>query len=157
MTEPGPVVLVVEDEAQVRRFLRAALSSHGYRVVEATTVREGEQLATSHNPDVFLLDLGRGRPDVAKENITVVFTPANRLFCEVDIDAARKCKRYDQWGAHKEVGLHVLMHARFKVAIPAQHARADEVVLGDHFFDPGIERPRVAYAGRASIADEVEP
>jgi two-component system, OmpR family, KDP operon response regulator KdpE len=58
VTEPGPVVLVVEDEAQVRRFLRAALSSRGYRVVEATTMREGEQLATSHNPDVYLLDLG---------------------------------------------------------------------------------------------------
>jgi two-component system, OmpR family, KDP operon response regulator KdpE len=58
VSEGGPVVLVVEDEAQVRRFLRAALSSRGYRVVEATTMREGEQLATSHNPDVYLLDLG---------------------------------------------------------------------------------------------------
>jgi two-component system, OmpR family, KDP operon response regulator KdpE len=58
VSEAGPLVLVVEDEGQVRRFLRAALSSHGYRVVEATTMREGEQLATSHNPDVYLLDLG---------------------------------------------------------------------------------------------------
>jgi len=58
VTEPGPLVLVVEDEAQVRRFLRAALSSRGYRLVEATGVREAEQLATSHNPDVYLLDLG---------------------------------------------------------------------------------------------------
>ncbi len=58
MTETGPLVLVVEDEAQVRRFLRAALASRGYRLVEAGTMREAEQLATSHNPDVFLLDLG---------------------------------------------------------------------------------------------------
>jgi two-component system KDP operon response regulator KdpE len=58
MTDPGPLVLVVEDEPQVRRFLRAALSSHGYRLVETGTFREAEQLATSHNPDVFLLDLG---------------------------------------------------------------------------------------------------
>jgi two-component system KDP operon response regulator KdpE len=58
MTVPGPLVLVVEDEAQVRRFLRAALGSRDYRVVEAGGVREGEQLATSHNPDVFLVDLG---------------------------------------------------------------------------------------------------
>jgi two-component system KDP operon response regulator KdpE len=42
----------------VRRFLRAALASRGYRLVEAGTIREAEQLATSHNPDVFLLDLG---------------------------------------------------------------------------------------------------
>jgi two-component system, OmpR family, KDP operon response regulator KdpE len=54
----GPVVLVVEDELPVRRFLRAALASHGYRVVEAGGLREAEQLAPSHNPDVFLLDLG---------------------------------------------------------------------------------------------------
>ncbi len=53
-----PLVLVVEDDAQLRRFLRAALGSHGFRLVEAGTVKEGEQLATSHNPDVFLLDLG---------------------------------------------------------------------------------------------------
>ena len=53
-----PLVLVVEDDAQVRRFLRAALASHAFRLVEAGTVREAEQLATSHNPDVYLLDLG---------------------------------------------------------------------------------------------------
>ena len=55
--DAGPLVLVVEDEVQVRRFLRAALGSHGYRVLEADTVREAEQLATSHVPDVYLLDL----------------------------------------------------------------------------------------------------
>ena len=57
MSADAPLVLVVEDEPQVLRFLRASLASHGYRVVEATTVREGEQLATSHNPELFLLDL----------------------------------------------------------------------------------------------------
>jgi two-component system KDP operon response regulator KdpE len=58
VTAPGPLVLVVEDEEPVRRFLRAALAAHGYRVVEAGGVREAEQLAPGHNPDVFLLDLG---------------------------------------------------------------------------------------------------
>ncbi len=58
MSEAGPLVLLVEDEPQLRRFLRAALTSHGYRLIEAGGVREGEQLATSHNPDVFLVDLG---------------------------------------------------------------------------------------------------
>jgi two-component system, OmpR family, KDP operon response regulator KdpE len=53
----APLVLVVEDEAPVRRFLRAALAG-GYRVVEAGSVAEAEQLAPGHNPDVFLLDLG---------------------------------------------------------------------------------------------------
>ncbi len=54
----GPLVLVVEDEAQMRRFLRAALESHGFRFLEAVTAQEGTALATSHNPDVILMDLG---------------------------------------------------------------------------------------------------
>ncbi len=51
-------VLLVEDEPQMRRFLRASLGSHGYALVEAETSREGLQLATSHNPQLILLDLG---------------------------------------------------------------------------------------------------
>lgn len=54
----GPLVLVIEDEAPMRRFLQAALDSHGFRVVEACSAQEGTALATSHNPDVILLDLG---------------------------------------------------------------------------------------------------
>lgn len=54
----GPKVLVVEDEPQMRRFMRASLSSHGYRVVEAERANEVEMLATSHNPALVLLDLG---------------------------------------------------------------------------------------------------
>jgi two-component system KDP operon response regulator KdpE len=50
--------MVVEDEAPVRRFLRAALENHGYRLIEATSLLEAEQLAPVHRPEVFLLDLG---------------------------------------------------------------------------------------------------
>jgi len=53
-----PVVLLIEDEPQMRRFLRAALESHDYRLVEAATAREGVAQATGRNPDVILLDLG---------------------------------------------------------------------------------------------------
>ena len=58
MAEPLPVVLVVEDEPQMRRFLRTALEQHGYRPVEASTAREGLTQAFGRNPDVILLDLG---------------------------------------------------------------------------------------------------
>ncbi len=58
MSATGPLVLLVEDELQMRRFLRAALDSHGYRLVEAVTAPEALALATSHNPDMVLLDLG---------------------------------------------------------------------------------------------------
>lgn len=58
MTIPGPLVLVVEDEPQMRRFIRASLSSHGYRVIEAERASEVVMLLTGHNPDLLLLDLG---------------------------------------------------------------------------------------------------
>lgn len=58
MTTPAPVILVIEDEAQTRRFLRATLRAHEYQVVEAATVREGLAQAMSRNPDLILLDLG---------------------------------------------------------------------------------------------------
>jgi two-component system KDP operon response regulator KdpE len=58
MTEVKPVVLVVEDEPQMRTFVRIALESHDYRVVEAATGAEGLQQAAAYTPDVVLLDLG---------------------------------------------------------------------------------------------------
>ena len=58
MSSAEPVVLVIEDEPQMRRFLHAALESHNFKPVEATTAREGVAQATGRNPDVILLDLG---------------------------------------------------------------------------------------------------
>ncbi len=52
------LVLVVEDEPQMRKFIRASLLSHGYRVLEAERATEAVALMTSHNPDLVLLDLG---------------------------------------------------------------------------------------------------
>jgi two-component system KDP operon response regulator KdpE len=54
----GPLVLVIEDELPMRRFLRAALEAHGYRWVEASTLAEALVAAVTHNPEVVLLDLG---------------------------------------------------------------------------------------------------
>ncbi|HTU61522.1 MAG TPA: response regulator [Polyangiales bacterium] len=51
-------VLVVEDEPEMRKFIRASLSSHGYRVIEAERASEAIALSTSHNPQLILLDLG---------------------------------------------------------------------------------------------------
>lgn len=58
MNPPSPLILVIEDEAQMRRFLRASLSSNGYRFVEAATGEEGVSQAAARNPDLILLDLG---------------------------------------------------------------------------------------------------
>lgn len=54
----GPLLLLVEDEASVRRSLRTILVDHGHRVVEAATATEGIQRSAEHNPDLVLLDLG---------------------------------------------------------------------------------------------------
>ena len=58
MTEEKELILLIEDEPQMRRFLRITLESHGYRFVEAGTAQEGLMQASMRNPDVVLLDLG---------------------------------------------------------------------------------------------------
>jgi len=58
MSAGDPVVLLVEDEPQMRRFLRASLSARPFQLIEATSVAEATLLATSHNPELILLDLG---------------------------------------------------------------------------------------------------
>jgi two-component system KDP operon response regulator KdpE len=58
VTSPRTVVLIVEDEAPMRRFLRATLTTHGYVVVEAASASEGLAMATQHQPEIVLLDLG---------------------------------------------------------------------------------------------------
>jgi two-component system KDP operon response regulator KdpE len=55
---PAPLVLLIEDEPQMRRFLTATLEAHQYRVVEASSAREGVAQTAGRNPDLVLLDLG---------------------------------------------------------------------------------------------------
>lgn len=52
------LVLVIEDESAMRRFLSAALTSHGFKVIEAGTVAQAIALATEARPAAILLDLG---------------------------------------------------------------------------------------------------
>jgi two-component system KDP operon response regulator KdpE len=58
MANVGPLVLLVEDEPQMRRFLRTTLRAHDCQVVEAGTAREALVHAAGRNPDLILLDLG---------------------------------------------------------------------------------------------------
>jgi two-component system, OmpR family, KDP operon response regulator KdpE len=67
---PAPLILLIEDEPQMRRFLRTALDANDYRLVEAETAKEGLAQAAARNPDVILLDLGlpdRDGLEVARE------------------------------------------------------------------------------------------
>lgn len=54
----NPIILLIEDDAQIRRFLRASLVTQGYELLEAETGKEGLALAASRVPEVILLDLG---------------------------------------------------------------------------------------------------
>lgn len=59
---PGFVVLVIDDEPQIRRLLRVTLEANGFRVFEAANGTEGLVEAAQRRPDVVLLDLGL--PDI---------------------------------------------------------------------------------------------
>lgn len=52
------VVIVIEDDPQIRHFLRTTLPNHGYRLHEATTGAEGLREAEARAPDIIILDLG---------------------------------------------------------------------------------------------------
>jgi len=58
MSEVQPVALLVEDEPQVRHFVRAALEAEGWRVFEADSMKRGIIDAASRRPDLVILDLG---------------------------------------------------------------------------------------------------
>ena len=55
---PGPRLLAIEDDLQIQRFLAAALETHGYELLAATTAAAGLRLAAARQPEIILVDLG---------------------------------------------------------------------------------------------------
>lgn len=132
MAEGTPLVLLIEDEPQMRRFLRAALESHDYRLVEATTSREGLAQATSRNPDVILLDLGLPDGD--------------------GIDLARRIR---EWSVTPIVVISARGKEQDKVA--ALDAGADDYLTKPFGTDELLARLRVALRHAARVAAPAEP
>jgi two-component system KDP operon response regulator KdpE len=62
-----PLVLVIDDEPQIRRLLAVALEANGYRVLPAATGQEGLVLAAQHRPAIVILDLGL--PDLSGQEV----------------------------------------------------------------------------------------
>jgi two-component system KDP operon response regulator KdpE len=58
MSEPTSVALLVEDEPQIRRFVRNALESEGWQIFESESMRGGLTDAATRKPDLVILDLG---------------------------------------------------------------------------------------------------
>ncbi len=58
MPHSDHLILIIDDEQPIRRFLRAALTAEGYRVLEAATGEDGLRFAVQQPPDLVILDLG---------------------------------------------------------------------------------------------------
>jgi two-component system, OmpR family, KDP operon response regulator KdpE len=67
MEQGNHLILIIEDEQPIRRFLRASLTSEGYRLNEASSGEEGLRAAAAHPPDLVLLDLGL--PDIDGQEV----------------------------------------------------------------------------------------
>jgi two-component system KDP operon response regulator KdpE len=125
LSAPAPTVLVVEDDALIRRFLRAALPGHGFPIVEAATAEEGLTQATTRAPDVILLDLGLP-----------------------DLDGIDFIRRIREWSSAGIIVISARGLERDKVA--ALDAGADDYLTKPFGIDELLARLRVAFRHRAA-------
>ncbi len=77
MTETSVRVLVVDDEAAIRRFLRASLSAHGYAIFEAGDGQSALSAVSADRPDLVILDLGL--PDLDGIEVTRLLREWTRI------------------------------------------------------------------------------
>ncbi len=145
-------VLVIEDEPEIRRLLRAALPGQGYRLLEAKTGQEGLSVTASHRPEIVILDLGL--PDI--DGLDVIRQVREWTSVPIVILSARGKER-DKVAAldagaddyvTKPFGMGELI-ARMRVAL--RHAaargageRAETVTIGDLSVDLGRREVRLA-------------
>jgi two-component system KDP operon response regulator KdpE len=136
MNPAAPRVLVIDDEAQIRRFLDIGLRAEGYQVVLAATGAEGLGLAATQSPDVVVLDIGLPDMeglDVLRELRTWTQVPV--LMLSVRDAETEKVKALDH-GANdyvtKPFGIQELM-ARLRVLLRqgAKAGQADAPVRYD--------------------------
>jgi two-component system KDP operon response regulator KdpE len=126
---PPPLVLVIEDEPQILRFLRPALGAHGFRIVEATTAADGLREAATRAPDVIVLDLGLP-----------------------DMDGLEVTQRLRQWSSIPIVVLSARGQERDKIA--ALDAGADDYVTKPFTVGELMARLRVALRHAQAVATD---
>lgn len=133
-----PLVLVIDDEPQIRKFLRISLGANGYDVKEAETGLAGIAAATAEKPDLVVLDLGL--PDLdGQEVITAIrqSLPVPIIVLSVRADETDKVEALDR-GANDYVvkpfgvaelmaRLRALLRPRLADALAADH---DVVICG---------------------------
>jgi len=129
--ETKRTVLVIEDDAQIRRFLRATLASQGYKLIETASGEEGAALAVSQQPELIILDLGLP-----------------------DIDGLTVARRIRQWSQTPILVLSARGQERDKIA--ALDAGADDYVTKPFGVGELTARMRVALRHAARGARETE-
>lgn len=67
MTSEGANILIIEDDAQIRKFLRISLEAHGYNITEARLGEEGLESCAAKQPELVILDLGL--PDIDGQQV----------------------------------------------------------------------------------------
>lgn len=145
MVSAEPLVLIVDDETPIRRFLRLSLAGEGYRVIEAGTAAEGLAAIVGQRPDVVILDLGlpdRDGLDLTREvrewsSVPIVVLSAREK--ENDKVAALEAGADDY--LTKPFGIGELV-ARLRVAL--RHAALAEVPAGEAVFTAGDLRVDLA-------------
>jgi two-component system KDP operon response regulator KdpE len=89
VTAASALVLIIEDDSQTRRFLRASLGGYGWRTAEAEAGKPGLAAAQNLNPDLIILDLGL--PDL--DGVAVVRSLRRQGECPILILSARDQER----------------------------------------------------------------
>lgn len=124
MTDTRGTILVIEDDAEIRRFLRSSLGAEGYKMIESSTARRGVIDAASHKPDLAIVDLGLP-----------------------DFDGVDVIRRIREWSPMPILVLsaRVLEHAK----IEALDAGADDYITKPFGVGELLARVRVALRHRA--------
>jgi len=125
MNAVDPIVLLVEDDPQIRRFLRATLPAHGIRLLEAGTGGDGLTQAATRTPEAILLDLGLP-----------------------DLEGIEFLRRLREWSSIPVIVLSARGLERDKVA--ALDAGADDYLTKPFGVEELLARLRVAFRHRAA-------
>ena len=101
-------------------------------------------------------DLALAGPDVLEVDRLALLVVAQRLVLQVDVHRAGQGVGDDQRGRGQVVGADLGVDPALEVAVAAQDGDGDQVVFVDRLGDLRRQRARVADAGRAAVADQVE-
>lgn len=155
MSKSDPVIVVIEDDPSIRRFLRTSLGSHGFNVIDAETGKQGIVEVEIRKADLVILDLGL--PDM--DGVDVIKAIRTWSSVPIIILSARsgEQQKIDALDAGaddyltKPFGFGELL-ARIRVAL--RHATRSQDQNQDHVFSTG--NLKVDLANRLVSVDDKE-